>query len=265
MPVIFVSHGAPLVGIEQGAYQAALAAVGRKLHPRGVVVLSAHWESDLPIQITHTDWNSLIYDFSGFPEELYRLKYAAPGETEVAEHVERLLNKAGHRTQLVSRRGLDHGAWIPLRLMFPAADVPVVQISLPSLLEPPILYALGEAMAHLPQENILFLGSGGVVHNLARIYFEDRAHAPDDWAASFDDWVWSQVQAGHHDALLDYRSQGRPADLAVPPHSREHFAPLWTTLGVAGLKRKAISLFEGFDFGNLSMRCFEWREKPQPK
>lgn len=259
MPVVFVSHGAPLVGAEQGPYQAALAGFGRRLHPKAVVVLSAHWESDLPIQITHTERNSLIYDFSGFPEELYRLKHDAPGAPDVAELVQRLLNKAGHRTQFVSRRGLDHGAWIPLRLMFPAADVPVLQISLPSALEPARLYALGEALSQLPQDNILFLGSGGVVHNLARIYFEDRAHAPDDWAASFDKWVWDQVQTGSHAALLDYRSQGRSADLAVPPHAREHFAPLWTTLGVAGSKAKPLSVFEGFDFGNLSMRCFELR------
>ena len=231
MPVVFVSHGAPLVGMEQGAYQTALGAAGRKLHPKAVVVLSAHWESDEPIQIMHTERNSLIYDFSGFPEELYRLKYDAPGAPEVAESVERLLNKAGHQTQLVSRRGLDHGAWIPLRLMFPHADVPVLQMSLPSKLEPARLYAMGQAMAELPRENILFMGSGGVVHNLARVYFEDRGHALDDWAASFDAWVWDQVQVGNHEAVLDYRSQGRAADLAVPPHAREHFAPLWTTLG----------------------------------
>ncbi len=257
MPVVFISHGAPFVATEDGEYQQALRTFASQWHPRAVLVVSAHWETDLPPQITFGPTHSLIYDFTGFDEALYSIKYPAPGQPEVANEVEMLLNKAGWAPKRTTIRGLDHGAWVPLLLMYPAADIPVVQLSLPRPLDPRKLYAMGEALCPLADDGIMLLASGGLVHNLRRIHPDARHRLMDTWAEEFDDWVWQRVQAHDHEALLQYRAQDAAA-LAVPSQWTEHFDVLFPALGAAGNGRPASPIFQGFDLGNLSMRSFYW-------
>ncbi|MEI8198367.1 MAG: class III extradiol ring-cleavage dioxygenase, partial [Phycisphaerae bacterium] len=155
-----------------------------------------------------------------------------------------------------TKRRLEHGVWAPLWLMYPAAEVPVVEISLPSQLPPARLYALGQTLGELAACQILFLGSGGIVHNLTRVDFADRHRAPDPWAAEFDQWVWQRMQARDDQQIIAYAAEAPHASLAVPPGRVEHFAPLWVVLGAASLRRDVQSIYDGFDFANLSMRCF---------
>lgn len=257
IPVVFISHGAPFVATEEGECQHALRAFASQWRPRAVLVISAHWETNLPPQITFGPKHSLIYDFTGFDEALYNIKYPAPGNPEVAAEVEALLNKADWAPKHTTTRGLDHGAWVPLLLMYPAADIPVVQLSLPHHLDPQQLHAMGEALCPLAEDGIMIMASGGVVHNLRRIHPDARHRLVDAWAKEFDDWVWQRVQDRDHEALLQYRTQ-EAAALAVPSQWTEHFDVLFPALGAAGKNRRASSIFQGFDLGNLSMRSFYW-------
>jgi 4,5-DOPA dioxygenase extradiol len=252
MPVVFISHGSPMTAVQEDDYTRALEKLGPKLpRPRAVVVVSAHWEAGPPVRVTGAAKPELIYDFSGFPDELFQLTYPAPGDPGLAREIASTFS-----ARIDERRGFDHGVWTPLRRIFPAADLPVVAVSLTRGADPSHYHEMGKALAPLRERGILLLGSGGVVHNLGRVDFENKSAPVDGWAREFDDWVRDRLEKGEADRLLDYRRQAPHAALAVP--TTEHFDPLFVTIGAGGNGRVK-EIYAGFHHANLSMRSF-WIE-----
>lgn len=253
-PVVFISHGSPMVAIENDAYTAALESFGQQIvPPRAIAVVSAHWEDHQPIRVTTTEKPSIIYDFGGFPDELYHLTYACPGDPVLGNDVAQMLRAAGFNAVPDVRRGLDHGAWVPLRRLFPKAHVPVIEITLPVPRNPDEIFKIGQTLAPLRSQGVLLMGSGGVVHNLRALHFGNKDAAVDAWAKNFDDWVNERLKNNDAVGLLKYRNTSPRPDLAVP--TTEHFDPLFFALGAAQ-GEPVTSIFEGFQYGNLSMRSF---------
>ena len=258
-PVLFVSHGAPTVALEQGAFAAALAGfAAREGKPRAALVVSAHWTTPWEIGVTSAARHRLIYDFSGFPEALYRIQWPAPGAPDVAARAAALVERAGFRARLDPLRGLDHGAWVPLRLAFPEADVPVAQLALPDV-APGELLRLGAALAPLRDEGVLLVASGGLLHNLGLVRFDDGA-APERWATEFDAWMAARIAALDVDALARWREEAPQAERAAP--TPEHLHPLFIALGARAPGDRVETLHEEIRHGNLGMRSFVLRDTP---
>lgn len=253
-PVLFISHGSPMRALEGGAWGEALRQLGTTLDPAAVLVASAHWEAEGPARVTASPQPGVIHDFYGFPAPLYDLDYPSPGNLPLAGRMLGLLKAAGIEALPDGERPLDHGAWAPLIHLFPDADRPVLQISLPLDRTPGSLHAMGQALAPLRDEGLLILGSGGIVHNLRRLEWESEA-APEAWAGDFDAWAASRLDAGDADALLDWQRQGPEPRLAHP--RSEHWDPLFVALGAAGAA-KPRTVFEGFEHRNLSLRSLLW-------
>jgi 4,5-DOPA dioxygenase extradiol len=243
-----------MVAVQRGPYQDALAEFGRSVHPRAIVAISAHWGSSTAIGITASARHTTTHDFGGFAPELYELTYDAPGSPELAERIAGLLREGGWEPRITAERGLDHGVWIPLRLMYPAAEIPVVEISVPLQLPPEDLYRIGETLAPLRAEGVLILGSGGVVHNLRLVHFDKVDHAVDSWAAEFDEWFRDAVAQKKLTELFQFQNLALHAQMAVPTF--EHFAPVFVVLGAAPRYDRVSTIYEGFEHGNLSMRSF---------
>jgi 4,5-DOPA dioxygenase extradiol len=254
MPAVFVSHGSPMVAIQTGPYQDALAQFGRTVRPRAIVAISAHWGTGQTVSVTNSDRHTAIHDFGGFPASLYELTYNAPGDPELASHIVGLLHNGGLEATTTTNRGLDHGTWSPLRLMYPRADIPVVAISVPLQLKPEELLKVGQALASLREQGVLILGSGGIVHNLRLVRFEDKDSPAERWAVEFDRWFRDAVERKDLDAIFNYQNAAPHADLAVPTF--EHFAPMFVVLGAASSGSKVSTIYEGFEHGNISMRSF---------
>jgi len=219
--------------------------------PRAILCVSAHWEAAQPTAST-APRPETIHDFYGFPDELYRLRYAAPGAPELARRATGLIEAAGGRCAVDGARGLDHGAWNPLMLMYPEADIPVAQLSILSSLEPAPHVALGRALAPLRDEGILILCSGGAVHNL-RQFGIDRER-PAEWAIAFDEWLADRIAAGDEAGLVNYRTTQPDGRMAHP--RAEHFMPLFVALGAGGGAGRA--LHRSFAHGSLSMAAYAW-------
>ncbi|HZE97979.1 MAG TPA: class III extradiol ring-cleavage dioxygenase [Planctomycetota bacterium] len=255
LPAVLISHGSPMVAVEKDDYTQALRRTGESLpRPTTLVVVSAHWESAAPVRVGTSARPSLIYDFGGFPPELYDLKYPAPGNPGTAKDIVRRLVAAGIPAVEDPQRGLDHGAWVPLLQAYPDADVPVVEVTLPVPRTPAELLAIGKALAPLRDEGVLLVGSGGIVHNLRRVVFSDKNAPIESWARSFDDWIRARLEEKDVDAIVNYRSQAPEAAASVP--TTEHFDPLFVVLGAVGPDFKIRDLYEGFHYGNLSLRTF---------
>jgi 4,5-DOPA dioxygenase extradiol len=254
-PALFVSHGAPSVALDDDAYTRALGAWARgRPRPRAVVVVSAHAEALGPVRVNAAERPALIYDFYGFPPPLYALQYPAPGAPDLAREVAEAFAGASLEPSLDAQRGWDHGVWVPLRLLYPAADVPVVEVSLPVPRSPQTLLAMGAALAPLRERGVLLLGSGGVVHNLHRLLW-DRADAPPEpWAAGFGAWVDERLEEKDAEGLADYAARAPDAALAVP--TSEHFDPIFFVVGARNGRDRVESVYRGFRYGTLSLRCF---------
>lgn len=225
LPVLFQAHGAPPL-LDDAGWIAELAAWGKALpRPEAILVVSAHWEAR-PLSIGATRPLPLIYDFYGFPERFYKLRYDAPGAPEVAARVRGLMQGAGIATIDEPERGLDHGTYVPLMCMYPAADIPVLQISLPSM-DPREVFAMGKALAPLRDEGVLVIGSGFITHNLRALSLRETPA----WAREFDAWTADAVTRRDHDALLDYRAKAPGVRESLPTH--EHFVPLIVAAGAA--------------------------------
>ena len=254
----FVSHGSPLLALDRGGYARAMRELFSAPRPEAVVVLSAHWQT-AGLKVTSSQRPPLLHDFGGFPPELYALDYPTPGAPVLAEEIARRLLAAGMPIALEPSRGLDHGVWIPLRLGRPEADVPVLQLSLPHTATPESLLALGRALAPLREEGVLLLGSGGLVHNLGTLSW-DEAAPPSPWALDFDSWVAERIQKLDIEGLVTYRAAAPHASSAAP--STEHFAPLFFAMGAALPGDHVATIFEGFQHQNLSLRSFALRAVP---
>ncbi|HEX3790290.1 MAG TPA: class III extradiol ring-cleavage dioxygenase [Pseudonocardiaceae bacterium] len=226
MPAVYLSHGAPPLA-DDSLWTGQLADWATTLaRPKAILVVSAHWE-EAPLAIGATTTVPLVYDFWGFPERYYQVTYAAPGAPELAAKVRKLLSGPGTSVQDVPDRGLDHGAYVPLVEMYPEADIPVLQISMPTL-DPRQLMAVGRKLAPLRDEGVLIMGSGFFTHNLRALGGADTPA----WSAEFDQWG-AEMLAGHDlDALLDFERKAPAGWLAHP--RTEHFAPLFVALGATG-------------------------------
>jgi 4,5-DOPA dioxygenase extradiol len=248
---LFLAHGSPMLALDGGSWGEAMSALGRGLPPlRAILVCSAHWEAADSFRLTSAPTPGIIHDFGGFPEALYTLDYPAPGAPEVAAQAMGLLRAAGLPATLDPRRPLDHGAWVPLRYLVPGAQVPIVQLSLPSRRTPRMLLAAGRALASLRTSGVLILGSGGVVHNLHRLDWAGPS-GPQAWAMAFDRWIRERLVAGETEALLAW-PQAPGAQDAVP--TSEHLDPLFVALGAG--EGPATPIFEGWQLGNLSLASY---------
>ncbi|AKT51152.1 dioxygenase family protein [Arsenicicoccus sp. oral taxon 190] len=251
LPVLFLSHGAPPLA-DDATWTTELAAWSAGLpRPRSILMVSAHWE-DAPVTISSTSGAPLVRDFWGFPQRYYEVAYDAPAAPELARSVAGLLD--GHVRQ-DQARGLDHGAYVPLVELYPDADVPVLQLSMPTL-DPPGLFALGQRLAPLREEGVLIVGSGFTTHNLRWFRPSEAADAPaPSPSVEFDRWAAEVVGAGDVDAVLDWE---RRAPAAGEAHPRsEHWAPLFVAMGAASVTGSpaGVSSVDGFWYG-LSKRSW---------
>jgi 4,5-DOPA dioxygenase extradiol len=254
MPAIFLAHGSPML-LDDARWVKQLRDWAAKLpRPRAVLMLSAHWE-ERPITLAATRTVPLVHDFYGFPRRYYQVKYPAPGAPELADRVRGLI---GARQPVADdpERGLDHGAYVPLVAMYPEANVPVLQMSLPSE-DPRELFELGRTLEPLRDEGILIVGSGFLTHNLRLLRWDEAESQPPAWAAEFDAWNAEVLAKKDVDALLDYRSRAPGVELALPTH--EHFVPVVAALGAAPDPGAVSFPITGFVWGPLTKRSVEFR------
>ncbi|WP_240969368.1 dioxygenase [Streptomyces sp. HNM0575] len=227
MPVLYLSHGAPPLADDE-VWPGQLAAWSARLpRPKAILIVSAHWES-APVTLSATRTVPLVHDFWGFPERYFRVRYPAPGAPVLAERVRKLLSGPGEQVHDAPERGLDHGAYVPLVEMYPDADVPVLQMSMPTL-EPEELLRLGRRLAPLRDEGCLIVGSGFFTHNLSELRWGAGVDEAPGWSREFDAWGQEALERGDIDALLDFEHKS-PAGRRAHPRT-EHFAPLFVTLG----------------------------------
>jgi 4,5-DOPA dioxygenase extradiol len=252
LPSIFLAHGAPPLLDDAGWVLELSEWAGRLPRPEAVLMLSAHWE-ERPVTIGATRTVPLIYDFHGFPRHHYEQKYPAPGAPALAERVRAIVG-ATQRVADDPERGLDHGAYVPLVAMYPQADVPVLQVSLPSE-NPAELFALGRALRELRKEGVLIVGSGFITHNLRTIDWHGRT-SPPSWATEFDAWAMEAIEKHDVDALLDYESKAPGVNIALP--TREHFVPLLVSLGAADETDVVTFPITGFWLGSLTRRSVQF-------
>lgn len=249
MPSLFVAHGAPMIAEdhawmnELGAWASAIA------RPSAILIISAHWEAR-PVTLSATRTLPLVYDFYGFPERFYRTTYPAPGAPELARRLVSLLRSRGIEVESDDARGLDHGAYVPLLGMYPNADVPVLQMSLPGLASGPLL-ALGRAIAPLRDEGVLIVGSGFLTHNLRLGMMQSTP----TWASEFDAWVEHAIRTHDIDALADFVRRAPGAALAHP--TIEHYVPLLVAVGAAETEPTTFPI-TGFFMGSFTRRSVQF-------
>lgn len=255
LPAIFVSHGSPMLAIEQAEARDFLKTLPGLLpeRPRAILMVSAHWERLRPA-VSAPPVNETIHDFGGFPAALYQLQYPAPSSAPLAQRVASLLSSGGLPTDIDTRRGLDHGAWVPLMVAWPDADIPVIQLSVQTRLGPEHHYRLGQLLAPLRAEGVLIIGSGSFTHDLSSFRSSGgRIDAPEqDWVHAFAEWMAAALREGRVDDLLNYR---RLAPEAAHNHpTEEHLLPLYVALGAGA--GKVEHLHQSTTYGILRMDAF---------
>ncbi|PBS14011.1 dioxygenase [Lysobacteraceae bacterium NML93-0792] len=250
-PSIFVSHGSPMFAIEPGLLGPNLQRLGEQLSTlSAIVVVSPHWQTQ-GVRVTASASLATIHDFGGFPAALYALQYPARGTPRLAAETLGLLQAAGFDVLLDNERGLDHGAWVPLRYLKPGADVPVLQVSLPHDIDAAGALRLGQALAPLRERGVLIVGSGSLTHNL----YEFRQHIDDpEYAQTFADWVADAVARGDTAALVAYRARAPFAARAHP--TEEHYLPLLVAIGASKADEPRQRIEGGMTYGVLSMDSF---------
>lgn len=259
LPAVFLSHGAPTLALANNAFTHAWAELAVVLgRPAAILVVSAHWDTPFPA-VTTAERLETIHDFAGFPEALYRVRYEPPGAPALARRVQELLVGIGQGPSVDPDRGIDHGGWVPLRWMYPDADIPVAQLSVQSALGARHHLEIGRALAPLRDEGVLVLGSGGIVHNLRELDWSGGAAAPFPWAATFNEWMAAKAGAGAVEELVLYRERAPQPARAHP--TEEHLVPFFVALGAGGTPARRLAL--GFDMGSLGMDGYafgEWRD-----
>ncbi|ROL91173.1 DODA-type extradiol aromatic ring-opening family dioxygenase [Pseudomonas chlororaphis] len=253
LPSLFISHGSPMLALEPGASGPALARLAAELPcPKAIVVVSAHWESQ-DLRVSSNPRPQTWHDFGGFPAALFAVQYPAPGQPELAEQVAQLLRADGLPAQLDDQRPFDHGVWVPLSLMYPQADIPVVQVSLPSRMGPALQTQVGHALSSLRQQGVLLIGSGSITHNLRELDWHAGPESIEPWAKAFRDWMIEKLAANDEAALHDYRRQAPNAVRSHP--SDEHLLPLYFARGAGGDFSIA---HQGFTMGALGMDIYRF-------
>ena len=258
LPTIYVTHGAPTLILDDCPARDFLGGLGKRLpRPNAVVCVSAHWEADRPV-VSAAPRQATIHDFYGFPQALFEMRYPAPGAPALAGRVAGLLHEAGISCTVDPLRGLDHGAWVPLKLMFPEADIPAFQLSVQTPLGPAHHVAMGKALAPLRDEGVLILGSGSATHNLADFRGGRSLNEPPRaYVKPFDDWLVKTVEAADAAALADYPRA--PEGLRNHP-TPEHFLPIFVPFGAALAtgEGKGTTLHRSVTYGISAMTAFAW-------
>jgi len=256
LPSLYISHGSPMTALEPGQVGPRLAELAAGMQrPRAIVMASAHWLGRAPL-VSAAAQPATIHDFGGFPEELYQLQYPAAGAPELAHEVATRLAEAGLAPVIDPNRGLDHGVWVPLRYLYPQADIPVLQVSIQPALGPRHQFQMGRALASLREHGVLLIGSGSITHNLHdwRSYQQGK-EAP--YVRPFIGWVEQKLQANDLPALFDYRQQAPFAAQAHP--SDEHLLPLYFAMGAAGSDLLGARRIDaGIDMGFLAMDIYRF-------
>lgn len=254
LPTLFVSHGAPTLAIDDSAAHQFLRSYGQHLgKPKAILMLSAHFEAPFAT-VTASLAPETVYDFWGFPKELYDITYPAPGDPDLAARIGTLMGDGGIPVQADATRGLDHGAWVPLSLMYPEADVPVVQLSIDPRQGPEYHFRLGELLRPLRDEGVLIVGSGGATHNL-RGAFQSAPGAPTpEWVVEFREWLAETVKNDRRDDLVHYRERGPSAVQNHP--TEEHFFPLLAAMGATQPYESRQRIHESETYGVLAMDAY---------
>lgn len=254
MPALFVSHGSPMIVLDQSPARTFLESHGATLpRPTAILVVTAHFEAAEPT-LTGAATPRTIHDFSGFREALYHIVYAAPGSPSLAMRTAELLREAGFAPRIDATRGFDHGTWTPLRLLYPDADIPVVQLSVNPRRDARWHFQLGEALAPLRDDGVLIIGSGSLTHDLSA-FFGRRppgGPSPRDYAAAFASWMAEKIEGGRIDDVLDWET-GAPEALRNHP-TPEHILPLFVALGAGGTQRRRIH--QSMEHDVLSMDAY---------
>jgi len=255
LPTLFLSHGSPMLAIEDSPARRFLLQLGKTLpRPKAIVVASAHWESMGGLAVSLASHPETIHDFGGFPEALFEIQYPAKGAPDTAARSAALLEQAGFVVKRSTTRGLDHGAWVPLRLMYPDADIPTAQVSLHRGASPAEHERMGKALRKLRQDDVLIIGSGSLTHNLCAFRGASIDAEVPSWVSDFGDWMHTRLQANQRESLLDYRAQ---APFALRNHpSEEHLLPLFVALGAAGDTPKAERLHASYEYAALAMDMY---------
>ncbi|WML58929.1 class III extradiol ring-cleavage dioxygenase [Neobacillus sp. PS2-9] len=259
LPSLFIAHGAPLLAIENNEYTQFLNQLGRTLpRPKAIVLFSAHWESNMQ-QVSSAPEYRTIYDFGGFPEALYKIEYPAKGNHDITKEITELFTSQGVSYEVDATRGLDHGAWVVLRMLYPNADIPVISMSVNPDLSPAEQYQIGKSLAGLREKDVLIIASGGTVHNLRALNWDkDRTGGIDDWALAFDEWLARHLKNWDVDSLFNYQTLAPNANIAVPPYGTEHFIPIFYAMGAADNGEKAELLHRSYRYGSLSHSVWQF-------
>jgi 4,5-DOPA dioxygenase extradiol len=259
MPVLFVGHGSPLNIILQNSFTKSLSEWGKTLPPpKAIMVVSAHWLTT-GTYVTCVEQPRMIYDFYGFPEELYEIAYQSPGAPDIARQAAEAVKGAPVRCDI--KWGLDHAAWAVLKHLYPKADIPVFELSLHYTFNEwhpkPVRYHydLAKEFSGLRRQGVLIIGSGNIVHNLSRIDFTDIDAEPYSWAVEFDEQVKEALIGGDHRRLIKLKDMGRSASLAVP--TLDHYLPMIYAVGLQEKDEPITFIHEGIQYGSVSMRCFQ--------
>jgi len=253
-PVFFISHGAPTFATEPGQLGPLLQAIGQSLgDSKAVLVVSPHWQSR-DVQVMTTAKPDTVHDFGGFPADLYTLQYPAAGQPELATSAAQLLTQAGFTVGLDARRGLDHGAWVPLMHLLPHANVPVLQVSMPTRLTTAQALQMGQALAALRAQGVVIVGSGSMTHNLYEVRQPGAQAEP--YASEFAAWVRNAVVTRGIAHVVNYRAEAPHAERAHP--SEDHFLPLLVALGATSDADRVRVLDGGITYGVLSMESYVW-------
>lgn len=240
--------------VEDSSARRFLAALGDALgKPRAILVASAHWETDR-LAVSTVERPETIHDFYGFPPALHESRYDAPGAPDAARRAAELVGGAGMTAALDAARGLDHGAWVPLKLMYPDADVPVAQISIESHLGPRRQLEVGRALAPLRDDGVMIMGSGNLTHDLSGLQRGAVDAPPPDWVAEFTDWVFDAVAAHRLDDLVDYRRAAPHGERNHP--TEDHFLPLFTAIGAGGPGARGERLHASYSYAVLAMDAY---------
>jgi 4,5-DOPA dioxygenase extradiol len=258
LPTLFLSHGSPMLALQDSPARRFLQGLGKSFErPLAIVVVSAHWETMGGPAVSLAQQPETIHDFGGFPRALFEMQYRAPGAPEAAQRASVLLEAHGIPAGRNAQRGLDHGAWVPLSLMYPDADIPVAQLSVVRGATPAEHERLGRALAALRSEGVLVVGSGSLTHNL----YEFRGQGIDapvpHWVSEFEAWMKTRLENSDRAALLDYR---RTAPYAAQNHpTEEHLLPLFVAMGAAGPDAGATQLHASFEHGVLAMDAYAFQ------
>ena len=249
MPAIFIGHGTPMNALNDNAFTQSLTKLGKDLpKPNAIAVISAHWLTDKTF-VSVNPAPKTIYDFDGFPDALYKVKYEPNGHPELAREVKGLASKMPIHEDI--GMGLDHGAWTVLKHIYPKADIPVFQISIDYYKPPQFHFELGHLLKKLREKGVLIIGSGNIVHNLGTIKPEGAAYA---WAIEFDGIVKVHLDKGDYMSLVNYQKFGKAAQMSIPTH--DHYTPMLYTLGLSNKNEHITYLHEGLELGSISMRSF---------